>query len=136
MKEDTPISDSIRHRRNAVIVSICVPVGMLHFVTGPGYIGPFADFVNGYLIDILLPFAVYFLLANVRDKVRFFRPWWIAAGAVFLIGAAAEIAQYQGMPILGRTFDPLDFVAYAAGVLLAALVDRHLFTRVFSFWHS
>ena len=45
----------------------------------------------------------------------------------------AEVGQYFGFYILGRTFDPIDIVMYAAGVLLAALVDW-LFLIVFKFW--
>ena len=36
-----------------VVVGICLVVGLLHFVAGPGYDGPWPGFVRGYLIDIL-----------------------------------------------------------------------------------
>jgi hypothetical protein len=39
------------------------------------------------------------------------------------------VLQALGVPLLGRTFDPLDFVMFGVGVLLAAFVDRLLFGR-------
>jgi hypothetical protein len=48
--------------RKVVVVLIALAVGLLHFLTGPGYRGPLPWFVNGYLIDILLPFAMFLVL--------------------------------------------------------------------------
>jgi len=45
----------------------------------------------------------------------------------------AEVGQYFGLYILGRTFDPIDIAVYAAGVMLAAVVDW-IFSIVFKFW--
>ena len=118
--------------KRVVIVVIAVAVGLLHFVTGPNYRGPFPVFVNGYLIDILLPMSLYFLLSLV--DLALFRPWWVKSLAVFGVGVVVETAQFFGAPLLGRTFDPLDYVMYAAGVLLAAFLDVFLFPRLFSFW--
>jgi cell shape-determining protein MreD len=67
------------------------------------------------------------------EKTEFPRKWWVKAGIVFLVAAFAEVGQYFGSYILGRTFDTIDIVMYAAGVLLAALVDW-LFSIVFKFW--
>ena len=53
---------SHRRRNKRIVVAICVVVGGLHFVNGPGYAGPFKPFVNGYMIDILLRFAMFRLL--------------------------------------------------------------------------
>jgi hypothetical protein len=52
----------------------------------------------------------------------------------FGIGITVEAAQFLGVPIFGCTFDPLDFAAYAAGVLLAALCDRVVLPHLFQFW--
>jgi hypothetical protein len=120
--------------KTKVAVAIAVPVALLHFVTGPGYRGPWPDFVNGYLIDIMLPFSVYFLLAPQDAVYPMLRPWWVKALPVFAIGVTVETAQYLGIHLLGETFDPLDFVAYGAGVALAALVDTQIFAGVFEFW--
>jgi hypothetical protein len=121
-------------RKVGVIVSINLVVAALHFVTGPDYRGPWRHFVTGYLIAITLPFAAYFLLAVNDETMRFLRPWFIKVGVVFAVISSAEVAQYLGKPIFGRTYDPWDFVAYAAGALLAAAADRLLFPRIFHFW--
>ena len=118
--------------KRVVVVVIAVAVGLLHFVTGASYRGPFPAFVNSYLIDILLPMSLYFLLSLTEHSL--FTSWVVKALSVFGVGVAVETAQYFGAPILGRTFDPLDYVMYAAGVLLAAFLDVFLFPRLFSFW--
>jgi hypothetical protein len=118
--------------KRIVVVVIAVAVGLLHFVTGASYRGPFPAFVNSYLIDILLPTSLYFLLSLTEHSL--FRSWVVKALSVFSFGVAVETAQYFGAPVLGRTFDPLDYVMYAVGVLLAAFFDLFLFPRLFSFW--
>jgi hypothetical protein len=115
-----------------VVVTIIIPVALLHFVTGKNYTGPFPHFVNGYLIDILLPFSLYFLL--ILPDFKLAKSWILKCVIVFAIGCIVEILQYFGMPIFGQTFDPLDFVAYASGVILAAIFDLFLFPRIIPFW--
>jgi hypothetical protein len=120
-----------RSLKVALVVAIQVPVALLHFVTGPGYGGPWPAFVNGYLIDILLPLALYFLLC-LNDW-----PWlhvWLKGLLVIGLAIAVESAQGLGLPVLGQTYDPLDFAAYAAGVALALVLDALVFPRVFAFW--
>jgi hypothetical protein len=52
---------------------------------------------------------------------------WRAKALVILAAASgAEVLQGFGVPMLGHTFDPLDFVMYGIGVLVAVLVDRVL----------
>ena len=119
-------------RRMIVIIGIAIPVALLHFITGRHYSGPCPVFVNGYLIDILLPFACYFIMCNIESSP--INRWWIKSLLVFVFGCAVEISQYLHIPIFGKTFDPLDFMAYGAGVLSAAIVDTKLFPRIFAFW--
>lgn len=121
-------------RTTALIVFINLSVALVHFVTGPHYKGPCPGFVNGYLLDILIPFAWYFLLYLAQRTVGFLKPWYVKSTLVFAIGAGVEIAQFFGMPIFGQTFDPLDFVMYGSGGILAAACDRILFPRIFKFW--
>lgn len=103
-------------------MAICLAVGGLHFVTGPQYKGPFPAFVNGCLIDILLPFAMYLLLGI--PNLKFFRREAVRFVLVFCVGAVTETLQYLGVPIFGRTFDPLDYVMFAAGIGGAVLFER------------
>jgi hypothetical protein len=111
-----------------LIVGIAVLVALLHFLVGPGYAGPWKPFVTGYLIDILLPFAMCLLLRTVRiDELR---PWWARALLVFAVGTGSEILQYFGVPLFGRTFDLLDFAAFAAGLVAALAFEKLVFSRL------
>jgi len=116
--------------RKAVVVGVNLAVAVVQLFTGPGYRGPFRAFVTGYLIDVLLPFAAYFLLVAAEHTA----PWLKSGGikVAIVVGAmwTAEFAQYFGAPIFGRTFDPLDLAAYAGGATAAALADRWLIWRV------
>ena len=121
-----------QRQKSWVVVSIVIPIALLHFFTGHNYQGSYPEFVNGYLLDILVPFAFYFLLC-LPDAV-FLRSWVVKALPVFAVGCAVEIAQFYGVPILGQTFDPLDFLMYGIGVLSAAALDVVVFPRLFNFW--
>jgi len=123
-----------RSGKKIVIVGIAVTVALLHLVTGKQYTGPYRWFVNGYLIDILLPFAAYLLLCTIEHPV--IRRWWIKCLAVFGLGATVELSQYFGVPVFGATFDPWDFAAYGTGVIMAALADLVLFPRILPFWQG
>lgn len=129
MSETAPVAQL----KKIVILSMMIPIALLHFVTGSHYKGPFPLFVNGYLIDILLPFGFYFLLC--LGNSRLLRSWAAKGLLVFSAASAAEIAQYFGIPLFGHTFDPLDFIMYGLGILLAVLCDTLFFPRMFSFWH-
>ena len=121
------------HWKKIVVVAIMVPIALLHFATGSHYGGPFPLFVNGYLIDILLPFGLYLLLCLNNNVIL--NSWFVKALLIFTTAAAVELVQYNGIPLLGSTFDPLDFLMYGLGILLAVLCDTLLFPRIFSFWH-
>jgi hypothetical protein len=118
--------------KKVVVVSMVIPIALLHFFTGSNYRGPYPGFVNGYLLDILLPFAFYFLLC--LNEFSLLRSWMVKSSLVFAVGASVEIAQFYGVPIFGRTFDPLDFVMYGIGVLSAAILDTTVFPRILEFW--
>jgi len=62
------------------------------------------------------------------------RHWEAKLAIAFLAPAIAETCQYFGVPVLGSTFDPLDYVAYGIGALSAAFVDVQVFSRLFDFW--
>jgi hypothetical protein len=119
-----------------VVITIAVLVAGAHLFTGPSYRGPFRPFVTGYLIDILLPVSSYFLLVMATDTIAALRPWPAKVVIVFLVMSSAEVAQYFGRPVFGRTYDPLDFLAYAAGALFAALLDRAVLPRLLPIWNS
>ena len=118
--------------KKLIIVSIALMVGALHFITGEQYQGPFPVFVNGYLIDVLLPMELYLLMSLFQNKI--IRSPFFRACAVFGFGCFVEASQYYGHPIFGSTFDPFDVLAYAGGVLLGMLFDLALFPHFISHW--
>jgi len=114
--------------RKVIVVFIALVVGLLHFVTGPGYRGPFPAFVNGYMIDILLPFAMYLVLGVARQTVL--ASDIARAVFVFAIGAVTETLQYFDVPIFGRTFDLLDYLMFGVGIGLAVIFERIALSRI------
>ncbi len=115
--------------RKTTIILINLVIGASHLITGENYSGPYPLFVNGYMIDILLPLGFYLLLTLFE-----FAPlqnWMLRFALVFGLASVAEIAQGFGITIFGSTFDPFDFLMYALGALLAALLDKVLFTKLF-----
>lgn len=118
--------------KKSVIVVMMLMIAALHFVTGRYYRGPYPRFVNGYLIDILLPFGIYFLLCVVDSSLL--RHWAVRTISVLGMAFSVELAQYFGVPIFGRTYDPVDLVMYGFGVLLAITFDGIVFPRIFGFW--
>jgi hypothetical protein len=120
--------------KKLIVVSLALIVGALHFVTGESYQGPFPVFVNGYLIDILLPMTLFMLMGLIESKIIgsvLFRTC-----AVFGFGCLVEASQYLGHPLFGSTFDPLDILAYAGGVVLGALLDLIVFPRLVQNWRT
>jgi hypothetical protein len=118
--------------KKLIITIIALTVGALHFIKGENYQGPFPIFVNGYLIDILLPMVLYLLLSLFQSKL--IRSPTFRACAVFGFGCVVEASQYFGYPIFGSTFDPLDIIAYAGGILLGILLDLVLLPRLIPHW--
>ena len=111
-----------------IVIYIAVVVGLLHFLTGPGYTGPFPVFVNGYLIDILLPFAMYLVIGIANLP---FLGNSISKGIlVFVIGAISETLQYFGIPIFGRTFDMLDYLMFGIGIGFAVIFETIVLSRI------
>ena len=119
---------SLNLPRKPVVVAICLAVGALHLFTGPHYRGPLRAFVTGYLIDLVLPFSLVLLLGVGLDRSRSLRLPAARATAVFLLGAAVEYLQYLGVPLFGRTFDPLDLFMYATGAIAALAFERLAFS--------
>ncbi len=118
--------------KKIIIVAIALIVGTLHFVTGEQYQGPFPIFVNGYLIDILLPMTLYLLIGLIENKL--IHSIIFRTCTVFGFGCFVEASQYLGHPIFGSTFDLLDIPAYAVGVALGVLLDLFVFPRFIPRW--
>jgi hypothetical protein len=124
------------HRR-AVIFGIMLIIALIHmFRVGTFFRGSLFTLYYSYFSDIVVPFGMYFLLCLAEEQVRFLRDWRVKAAVVFGFAAGTEILQACGVPLLGKTFDPLDFLMFGAGALLAACVDRCLLDRFLTQWSS
>ena len=121
--------------RVAIGVAINLLVAALHLIDlrslMPAALRPL---VGSYFSDLAIPFAFYFLLCFIDHQVPLLRPAAAKAAVVFLAAAGAEFLQGVGVPALGRTFDPWDFGMYAAGVGLAAALDRLVLSRLVRAW--
>jgi hypothetical protein len=125
-----------RRRMSKVVVVVCIaiPIATLHFFTGSSYAGPYPVFVNGYLLDILVPLSFYFLLS--LNEFYPLNNWVVKATLVFGAAALVEVAQLFGVPLFGRTYDPTDFIMYGLGVSFAVFLDMVAFPRIFGFWKT
>jgi hypothetical protein len=152
------ISDSIK--RLGIIFSIVFLIAAIHIVRLGSYLqGGLYNLYYSYFSDIILPFGCYFLLCASEFRLPvlqgveplFPQPefvsrftsagglpilshWGFKFSLAFLLPAIAETCQYFGLPLLGSTFDPLDYLMYGIGALAAAALDSQVFPRLFGFW--
>lgn len=130
------MNDTHRHKKRiTVIVSMMLVIALAHIINIGGYLqgAPFNLF-KSYFSDLVLPFGFYFLLCADEQWIPILRRWEVKWAAMILLPSIAEICQYFGIPVLGSTFDPIDFLVYAIGATLAAIVDTQVFPRIFGFW--
>jgi uncharacterized membrane protein len=124
-----------RRTRTTVAVGILVAVALVHVLRVGTYLsGSLFTLYYAYCSDVIVPFGLYFLLCLNDGRVPLLGDWRVKSLLVFGVAATTEVMQAFGVPLLGRTFDPLDFAMFAAGVLLAAVVDRVLLTRRLPRW--
>jgi hypothetical protein len=91
-------------------------------------------FFRGFAGDILI---VIFIYSSVKVILKDRSPFQIAAG-VFSFALFVEFIQYTGIPMrfnpgsmitvltLGSTYDPLDILAYAIGIVVIYVIDKLL----------
>ncbi len=121
--------------RPVIVLSIMMMIALLH-ILGPGCYteGAIYNFYYSFLSDLTLPFGIYFLMCMAERDLPILRRWETKSAVVFLIASIAETCQYFGIPVLGETFDPLDYFMYGIGAISAVAVDKQVFARVFDFW--
>jgi hypothetical protein len=121
--------------RTAVAVSVQLLIALVHvFRLGTYLRGRLYVLYYSYFSDLVIPFGMYFLLCLEDTWVRPLRDWRLKALLVFGVASLTEVLQAFGVPLLGNTFDPLDFAMFAGGVLLAVLADRVLLRRLLPGW--
>ena len=124
----------MKNKKTIVIITLLLIAGL--FIIGADWASETSHrLFHSYFADIAIPFGFYLLLVLPEDSNTLIKKWYIKAGAVFVLCTLSETLQYLGVYALARVFDPLDYLMYALGVALAAIVDRIIFTRVFSFWY-
>lgn len=124
-----------RRKRRAVIILVMAAIAAVHLLRiGSHLEGDLYLLYYGYASDILLPFGFYLLLCAAEEQIHPLKNWWMKLATAFLLPAGAETLQAIGIPALGRTFDPLDYAAYACGAALGVAADRFIFPRIFRFW--
>src|SRR4030042_2142028 len=125
---------NIRNKRVGLIIILELVIAS-YFVIGADWAGhDFNLMFNSYFADIFLPFGFYFLLHLFGDKYNYFDKWWKKAILIFVLVSLSETLQYFGIYALATVFDPLDYLMYAIGVLLASFVDRKILVKRFSYW--
>ncbi len=126
-----------RAARRVVVVTIMLLIAAAHVIGLGRYLrGEWSALYSSYFSDIVIPFGYYFLLILPASQWQFLRTWETKSAAVFLLASTAETLQYFGIPLLGSTFDPLDYVMYAIGATAAAVVDTQVLARLFAFWRE
>ena len=134
---ETKMNNTINiHKRRVVIVSLMLLIATIHLMRAGRYLpAELYPFYAGYFSDIALPFGGYFLLCAAEMQMPILRHWITKLLIAFLLPSLAETCQYFGIPVLGSTFDPLDYFMYGIGATLAVIVDTQIFFRIFNFWN-
>ncbi len=120
--------------RKIVSLSIILLIASAHLIPVESYLNEGLQHLYfSYFSDLVLPFGFYFLLFFPERQLPILGRWEVKAAVVFLAPSIAETCQYFGLPVLGSTFDLLDYVMYALGTALAILVDTLVFSRIFNY---
>jgi len=148
-------------KRLAVIFGIVFLIAAIHIFRIGSYLqGESYILYYSYFSDFILPFGCYFLLCmseiqipvlggrdslqtipeflsknNFILRIPFLSRWEGKVALAFLLPSIAETCQYFGIPVLGVTFDLLDYFVYGVGAISAAVVDTQIFSRIFNFWN-
>ena len=109
-------------------------IALIFFIGTDWASKPVHRLFHSYYADTAIPFGYYLLLILLEDKYEAMKKWYIKAVAVFALCSLSETLQYFGIYALASVFDPMDYVMYATGTVLAIFADRVVFKRLFSFW--
>ena len=135
MEKESPVPQfRFNFRRMTVAILVILLIAAIHiFRVGSFLSGRLFVLYYSFFSDIVIPIAIYFLLCINDITLPFLKGWRTKATLVFLIATATEIAQGIGIPLLGNTFDIVDFVMFGIGTVIAVGLDN-LFSKAFTFW--
>ncbi len=125
---------SEKNKQTIFVVVFQLAMAMFFVASRSWMSGSMRVIYQSYFADVILPFSFYFLLSLISDNHKQLSKWWVKALLVFGLCALSETLQYFGVFALARVFDPVDYLMYGVGVLLAAFVDRQILTRIIPFW--
>ena len=121
--------------RIVVIIIIITAIALMHiFRVGQYLKDDLYKYYYSYASDIMIPFAFYFLLCLEEPYIIIFRKWYSKAIFVFVGASIIEILQRYGIDIVGATYDIVDILMFAIGVILAAILDTLVFKKLVPFW--
>lgn len=112
-----------------ILLVVWVAAALVHMYPGLGRrIHLRGGFFTSYAADLANPAWVY-ILCRRRPGNRLSR-WFgrspeLAAGSIFLVGVVSECAQLRWTTgPFGGTFDPLDILAFGAGLFVCFVADK------------
>ena len=118
-------------RKQLLITGIELATGLIYLPgIGQRTSGVISRLYSSYFSDIALPFAAYFLLCASEKSFPALRPWWTKLVLAFGAATTTEILQFSGVYALGKTFDPLDVVAYDTMQTPADIASLACFARL------
>jgi len=122
-------------KRSVIIISIMILIALIHVFRLGSYLqGEWYNLYYSYFSDLILPFGFYFLLSSDEVRIPVLRNWKMKSAVAFVIPAIAETCQYFGLPVLGSTFDFVDYIMYGIGVGAAAVFETQVLSKRFDFW--
>ncbi len=121
--------------RKIVVTAIMCAIAAMHiFRIGAGLPGVWRILYYSYVSDFVIPFGVYFLVSMNEIYIALLRKWYVKAVIVFIVITFSEVMQYYGIYFFGDTFDFIDIVMFAAGILTAAFFDKKILERFVPKW--
>jgi len=118
-------SQNIRIDFGALIRNLFfVFLGISLFLFRKHYSGPLEDLVHSYAGNFFVSFALYFVFINPLVQVQFKAKRVIAA--LLTLAVVESFEAFNGFGFMANTYDPVDFIANAAGVGFALGLDTIL----------
>ncbi len=96
-----------------------VLVGVIVLLLKGRYSGPHVEIFRSYGGNIAASFAVYFILTNLSLHHRLRK----LVTAVLALATVDLFEATDGFKVMSNVYDPVDYLANAAGVTLALLID-------------
>jgi hypothetical protein len=109
-------------RRAKIRNVVFVLAGLALFVLKRQYAGPLQEIVQAYAGNLSVSFALYFVFMNLELRPAVRKP----AAALLALAAVESFELFNGYGVMVNTYDPLDLVVNAIGVLFAWSLDSLL----------